>query len=85
MILHITQADVTGPYELRVAFDDGTAKRVNLRSLLTGPVFAPLLDLELFGQVRVDPLARTVTWPHGADLAPEALQDLPDLDAPPGA
>ena len=29
-----------------------------------------------FAQLRVDPEAETITWPGGADLAPEMLYDL---------
>ncbi len=78
-ILHINDAEICGPYALRVEFDDGVVKRVDLRPLLTGPVFEPLLDADYFARVIVDPVCRTVVWPNGADLAPEALYDLPDL------
>ncbi|MGH9224370.1 MAG: DUF2442 domain-containing protein [Acidimicrobiales bacterium] len=37
-------------------------------------MFEPLrADPALFARVRVDPEARTIVWPNGADLAPEAL------------
>jgi len=36
-------------------------------------VFAPLRDPGAFAQVRVDPETGTITWPDGADLAPEVL------------
>lgn len=78
MILHILRAEVCGPHSLRVEFDGGTAKRVNLRPLLTGPVFEPLHDPAYFARVTVDPACGTVVWPNGADLAPEALRDLPE-------
>ena len=81
MILHISQATVCGPHSLQVTFDDGTSKRVNLKPLLHGPVFEPLLRPEYFARVVVDPHCRTVVWPNGADLAPEALRDLPEEDA----
>ncbi|MBI2087822.1 MAG: DUF2442 domain-containing protein [Deltaproteobacteria bacterium] len=76
MILHIVEAEVCGPHSLRVVFDDGTQKRVNLLPLLEGPVFEPLRDPAYFARVSVDPICRTVVWPNGADLAPEALYEL---------
>ena len=76
MILHILEATVCGEHSLFVRFDDGTEKRVNLRPLLHGPVFEPLKDPDYFARVVVDPICRTVVWPNGADLAPEALYDL---------
>ena len=76
MILHIVEAEVCGPHSLRVVFDDGTQKRVNLLPLLEGPVFEPLREPAYFARVSVDPICRTVVWPNGADLAPEALYEL---------
>ncbi len=82
MILHILRAEICGPHSLRVEFDDGTAKRVDLTPLLTGPVFEPLRDPAYFARIKVDPTCGTVVWPNGADLAPEALRDLPEEPEP---
>lgn len=79
-ILHILDVEVCGPHGLEVLFDDGTRKRVDVARLLTGPVFEPLRDPEYFARVTVDPVCRTVVWPNGADLAPEALYELPGLE-----
>ena len=76
-MLHILRAEVCGPHSLRVWFSDGTEKRVCLHPLLDGPVFEPLHDPTFFARVVVDPVCGTVVWPNGADLAPEALRDLP--------
>ena len=77
MVLHIIDAEVCGRYSLDVRFNDGTRKKVDLTPLLTGPVFRPLRDPFYFARVVVDPRTGTVVWPNGADLAPEALYDLP--------
>ncbi|MBA3944472.1 MAG: DUF2442 domain-containing protein [Herpetosiphonaceae bacterium] len=77
MILHIIQAEVCGPHSLEVTFNNGTHKRVNLVPLLDGPVFAPLHDPAYFARVVVDPVLGTVVWPNEADLAPEAIHNLP--------
>lgn len=79
-LLHILEAEVRGPWTLRVRFDDGVEKTVDLRPLLEGPVFEPLQEQEYFARVVVDPVCGTVVWPNGADFAPEALHDLPPLD-----
>ena len=57
---------------LFVEFSDGTSGEVDLSSRLFGPVFEPLRDPLMFGQVTIDEFG-AVTWPCGADLAPDAL------------
>jgi len=80
-ILHILEAKPCGKFVLDVLFSDGVRKRVDLSPFLTGPVFKPLRDPKYFARVVVDPECGTVVWPNGADLAPEALYDLPAVDA----
>ncbi len=76
MILRITEAEVVGPHSLRLAFNDGTHKTVNVAPLLEGPIFQPLKDPSYFAQVTLDTVCGTVVWPNGADFAPEALYEL---------
>jgi hypothetical protein len=42
MFLHIDSVEYDGEYKLRLAFDDGVVKLVDLRHELSGPVFEPL-------------------------------------------
>jgi len=63
---------------LRVTFFDGTCGEVWLRSFLESPqvsgtIFEPLRDPEIFRQARVE--LGAVTWHNGADLAPDAMYD----------
>lgn len=81
VITRIEKLEVVGPHSLRLTFNDGLRKRVNALPLLSGPVFEPLRDPAYFGQVLLDPVAGTVVWPNGADLAPEALRELPTEEA----
>lgn len=76
MILHILEAELAGPSSVWVRFDDGVSATVDLRPLLTGPVFEPLLDPDAFAQFTIDPVCRTICWPNGADLAPEAIRSM---------
>ncbi|HEX5760190.1 MAG TPA: DUF2442 domain-containing protein [Thermoanaerobaculia bacterium] len=80
-ILHIVSAQVAGDHHLRLEFDDQTRKTVDVSPLLRGPIFKPLRDPEFFARVLLDPVCGTVVWPNGADLAPEALYDLPNEEA----
>jgi len=61
-------------YRLSVEFDDGTRGVISLRDRLFGPVFEPLRDPATFQQVFVDEFG-AIAWPHGADLAPDALYE----------
>jgi hypothetical protein len=76
MILRICEARVCGPHSLRLTFNDGTTKQVNVHPLLDGPIFEPLRDHAYFATITVDPICGTVVWPNGADFAPEALYEL---------
>ncbi len=76
MILRITKVAVTGPHSLRLSFNDGSEKLVDLLPLLYGPIFEPLRDPAFFARVALDPVCGTVVWPNGADFAPEALHEL---------
>jgi len=79
-ILHILEVEVIRDFVLKIEFNDGTVKVVDAKCLLTGPVFEPLHDPQFFARVTIDPIAQTVVWPNGADLAPEALYELESLE-----
>ncbi len=61
---------------MRLAFNDGTRKTVDVFPLLDGPVFEPLKDPEFFARAAWDPVSGTVFSPNDADFAPEALHAL---------
>jgi len=76
MILRIVNAEVCGPHHVWVSFNDGTEGDVDVRQLLSGPVFEPLADPDYFARASLDPVCGTLVWPNGADFAPEALHAL---------
>ncbi len=76
MFLHVTSVTYLGKYELRLTFDDGITKDVNLRDELYGEVFEPLKDEDFFRQVKVNIDTNTIEWPNGADFAPEFLYEV---------
>lgn len=79
-LFRITAAEVIGPATLRVHFDDGVERIVDLRRALRGAVYGPLAAFEFFAQVRVDPEVHTVEWPNGADFDPETLRNWADYE-----
>jgi hypothetical protein len=69
----VTGVEVSGEYRLRLTFDDGTVSEADFAGREWRGVFEPLRDPEYFARVTVDAEAGTVTWPNGADMAPEPL------------
>ena len=75
MIPRVTEVRHVGLYVVYVRFADGTEGEVDLEGELDGEVFEPLRDPAVFAQATVHPELHTVSWPNGADLAPEFLYD----------
>ena len=73
MLVHVVEASYRGGHRVWLKFNDGLEGEVDLASELTGEVFEPLRDTAYFASSRVD---ETLTWPNGADFAPEFLHDL---------
>lgn len=76
-IYQVRGVEVVGPYTLRVQFTDNTEQVINLKPVLAGELYGPLLDPQLFSQVSIDPEVKTIVWPNGADFDPATLHDWP--------
>ena len=72
----VTKVESIGGYTLRVTFADGVVGDVDLSNELEGPMFEPLREKAFFALAFVPPDVSTVTWPNGADIAPEHLYSL---------
>ena len=72
--LHIEDAKHLDGYRVWVKFSDETEGTVDLENELDGPIFEPLKDPSIFKQFTLE--GRTLTWPNGADFAPEYLHSL---------
>lgn len=73
--LRITTVEPLGGQNLRLTFNDGLVRDVDLSPLLHGPLGEQLRNPAYFRQVRVDEEARTIVWPNGLDPDPEMLHD----------
>jgi hypothetical protein len=67
----VTRAEFRGEYKIHLTFNDGLQSTVDFSQWLDGPVFEALKDLTYFQRFFVE--GGTVTWPNGADVAPETL------------
>jgi hypothetical protein len=69
----IVELEVVGEHRLRVAFDDGVSGELDASNWDWTGVFEPLRDPVYFAQVELDEELGTISWPSGADVAPETL------------
>jgi hypothetical protein len=77
-IHRVRAVQVVKEYTLQVDFADGTTQVIDFEPILGGELYAPLRDVSLFNQARIDPEVHTLVWPNGADFDPATLHDWPD-------
>ena len=70
---NVTRAEYRGGYSIHVTFNDGKSGTIDFLQWLEGPIFEPLKDGEYFQRFFLD--GGTVSWPNGADIAPETLYE----------
>lgn len=80
-IYRIVSVRFLGGYRIRVSFDDGSAREVDLEPVLHGELYGPLRDPAVFAAVEIDPEVQTLVWPNGADFDPAVLHDWPQYEA----
>ena len=78
-IHRVTGFEIVGPYSLRVSFEDGVSRRIDLEPVLEGELYGPLRDPAVFKGVHIDSEVGTLLWPNGADFDPATLHDWPDV------
>lgn len=71
----ITDAAAVRHGVLRLVFADGLTGEVDVLDRMRGPVFEDARTPDGFVKVSVDGESGTVTWPGGADLAPDTLYE----------
>jgi hypothetical protein len=75
MIPRVIEAKHVRDYVIHVRFADGAEGDIDLRDELDGEIFEPLKAPAYFKSFRVHPELHTITWPNGADFAPEFLYE----------
>ena len=67
----VTAVRANEDFSLDLKFNDGSARRFDVKPYLDRGVFTELKDLDYFRQVRI--AFGTVQWPHEQDISPETL------------
>jgi hypothetical protein len=63
-----------GGFVYCVVFDDGTRGDIDFSEYIgRGPVFEPFRDVSFFQKATIE--GGTISWPNGADVAPETLYE----------
>jgi hypothetical protein len=73
VFLHVTRVEHLHDFVLRLEFNEGSVRDIDLAGHLWGEVFEPLRDPTFFARVTFNRETGTIEWPNGADLAPEYL------------
>lgn len=74
MFIEVVKADYLDGYRVKLKFNTGEVKVVDLSQSLNGSVFLPLRNIDFFKSFTIG--FNTIEWSNGADFAPEYLYDL---------
>ncbi len=72
----VKKAEYLGEYRVRLSFEDGSVRDVDLAPHLDGEIFEPSKDVEYFKTLRVEPDLDTIVWDNGADMSPDSLYEI---------
>ena len=71
MFLEVNKAEYLEEYKIRLWFNNGMIRDVDLSDSLNGEIFKPLLDKDYFKNFTIH--FNTIEWENGADFASEYL------------
>jgi len=71
--VHVSDARYIDCYRIWLKFNDGTKGEIDLKDELHGKIFEPLKSVDYFKEFKIE--GHTLSWPNGADFAPEFLKE----------
>ena len=71
MFLEVSQAEYLNDYRIKLTFNNGEVRTVDLQNELDGNIYVPLRQLDYFKRFQLK--YNTIEWDNGADYAPEYL------------
>jgi len=74
MFLEVINAEYLNAYRIKLDFNNGSTKTVDLKDELTGNIFEPLKQQDFFKNFKIK--YNTIEWENGADFAPEYLYEI---------
>ena len=70
----VIRIDYQDDYTFHIVFDDGVAGNIDLSEYISrGAIFAPLKNKDFLKKATIE--GGTISWPNGADIAPETLYE----------
>ena len=73
VVLRVTAVEPVSSHELRLTFNDGVVREVDIGPMMWGELGEPLRDPDYFRRVRIDEESRTIAWPNGFEPDPDVL------------
>jgi hypothetical protein len=71
-LIRVRDVEPLGEFKVRIEFEDGTIKEIDLEPYFHGPIFEPIRkDSSVFRSVKVE--GGTIAWDNGADIDPDVL------------
>jgi hypothetical protein len=75
----VKKAEYLDGYQVRLVFEDGSVRDVDLEPHLDGEIFEPLKDIAYLKTLRVEPDLDTIVWDNGADMSPDFLYEIGEV------
>ncbi|GEM_PF-435642 len=71
-LIRVQSVEPLDGFKVRLTFQNGAQKEIDLEPLLRGPIFEPMRnDPSVFRSIKV--VGGTIGWDNGADLDPDVL------------